>query len=301
MNYDVFQLEQYPLPLPENHRFPAKKYAMIRRLLIAEKILAPSQLKPAPVADFDMLNLAHDRAYIRSMADGSVSADIMKRVGFPWTPELFTRVSATVGGAVASMHSSLRDGIAGCLAGGTHHAHYDFGSGYCVFNDLAVASRVLTKTMGFKRVAIVDLDVHQGDGNSAILADDPEVMVLSLHGDRNFPFRKVASTLDVPLATGTSDEDYLIALDFALEQVAAFEPQFIFYQMGVDALKEDKLGKLDMTFDGLMERDRRVLNFAKSRKIPISLALGGGYADPIELSVRAYANTYRVVNQIYQR
>lgn len=274
---------------------------MIRRLLIAEKILAPSQLKPAPVADFDMLNLAHDRAYIRSMADGSVSADIMKRVGFPWTPELFTRVSATVGGAVASMHSSLRDGIAGCLAGGTHHAHYDFGSGYCVFNDLAVASRVLTKTMGFKRVAIVDLDVHQGDGNSAILADDPEVMVLSLHGDRNFPFRKVASTLDVPLATGTSDEDYLIALDFALEQVAAFEPQFIFYQMGVDALKEDKLGKLDMTFDGLMERDRRVLNFAKSRKIPISLALGGGYADPIELSVRAYANTYRVVNQIYQR
>ena len=299
MNYKVFHLDQYPLPLPPGHRFPGAKYAMLRELLLAEGILLETQLSPSPVADFETLTLAHDPAYVQSVRDGSISIDIIKRIGFPWSPELFTRVSATVGGAVAASEAALQDGIAGALAGGTHHAHADRGEGYCVFNDIAVASRRLVKFHGLKRIAILDLDVHQGNGNSSILGNDPEMMIVSIHGEKNYPFRKIASTLDIGLKDETSDEEYLAALDPALTAIANFDPQYLFYQMGVDPLKEDKLGKLSLSFDGLMERDRRVLEFTRARKIPVSLALGGGYSDPIQHSVRAYANTYRVVNEIY--
>jgi acetoin utilization deacetylase AcuC-like enzyme len=244
--------------------------------------------------------LAHDPAYVKAMKDGSVDRNIILRVGFPWSENLYKRSCATVGGALEAAKTALRYGISGNLAGGTHHAHYDRGEGYCVFNDIAVATRYLQRQGLAKRVAIIDLDVHQGNGNSSILGDDPRVFTLSLHGEKNYPFKKVPSTLDIGLPDGAGDEEFLNALEQALPQVEAFEPDFIFYQMGVDPLKEDLLGKLNLTFEGLMERDRRVLRFAKDRGLPISLALGGGYANPIELSVRAYANTYLVVREIFK-
>lgn len=295
----VFYSDHYTLPLPEGHRFPMTKYRMLRDLLLGEKILSPGNLFESPLADETLLTLAHDPAYVKAMKEGHIDRNIILRVGFPWSENLYKRSCATVGGALEAAKTALQYGISGNLAGGTHHAHYDRGEGYCVFNDIAVATRYLQRHGLAKRVAIIDLDVHQGNGNSSILGEDPRVFTLSLHGEKNYPFKKVPSTLDVGLPDGAGDDEFLKALDQALPAVDAFEPDFIFYQMGVDPLKEDLLGKLNMTFEGLMERDRRVLRFAKDRRLPISLALGGGYAKPIELSVRAYANTYLVLQELY--
>jgi acetoin utilization deacetylase AcuC-like enzyme len=299
--YQVFHIDQYPLPLPPGHRFPHTKYALLRELLLREEIVLPAQLQLAPMADFDLLSLAHSADYIRAMENGTVAIDIIKRVGFPWTPELFRRTSATVGGGVEAALSALKYGVAGCLAGGTHHAHFDRGEGYCVFNDTAVAARLLVRDHQIKRIAIIDLDVHQGNGNSSILGRDQEIFIASIHGEKNYPFRKVPSSIDIGLPDGATDEMYLEALETVMREVSRFEPEFIFYQMGVDPLKEDKLGKLSLTYDGLMARDETVLQYAKDHAIPISLALGGGYADPIELSIRAYANTYKVLNRVWYK
>jgi acetoin utilization deacetylase AcuC-like enzyme len=233
------------------------------------------------------------------MRTGSVDEQILKRLGFPWSKGLYDRSCASVGGAIAAMKDALRDGIAGNLAGGTHHSHADRGEGYCVFNDIAVATRLMKREGLRKRIAIIDLDVHQGNGNSSILGRDAGVFIFSMHGEKNYPFVKVPSHLDIALPDGTEDDTYLEHLCDGLIEVKRFDPDYIFYQMGVDPLKEDTLGKLNLTFDGLMKRDELVLSFARRSGIPVSLALGGGYAKPIELSVRAYANTYRVACGIF--
>ncbi|MBC7386155.1 MAG: histone deacetylase [Cryobacterium sp.] len=296
---DVYYSDHYTLDLPPGNRFPMQKYRMLRDYLVDHQIIRTSELKSSPLALPEMLRLAHTNDYIEAMRTGSVSMDIIKRIGFPWSEDLYLRSCATVGGAMASARSALRDGIAGNLAGGTHHAHSDRGEGYCVFNDIAVASRFLKRESHASRIAIIDLDVHQGNGNSSILRDDDGIFIFSMHGERNYPFKKIPSHLDIALADGATDAVFLENLDVGLEAVERFEPDFIFYQMGVDPLKEDSLGKMNLSFAGLMERDRRVLSFAKRRQVPISLALGGGYAKPIELSVEAYANTYRVVKQLF--
>ncbi|MFN7454514.1 MAG: histone deacetylase [Pseudobdellovibrionaceae bacterium] len=295
----VFYSDHYTLPLPEGHRFPMVKYRMLRDLLLSEGILQSHHLQESPLARPETLSLAHDPKYIQDMAEGTVEKGIIQRIGFPWSLGLFQRSCATVGGALGAALSALENGFAGNLAGGTHHAHFDRGEGYCVFNDIAVASRFLLQNGYRQRIAIIDLDVHQGNGNSSILSQDPRIFILSLHGEKNYPFKKVPSTLDIGLPDGAGDEEFLKALDQALPQVMEFRPDFIFYQMGVDPLKEDLLGKLNMTFEGLKERDRRVLTMAAQEKIPLSLALGGGYAKPIDLSVRAYANTYQVAREIF--
>jgi acetoin utilization deacetylase AcuC-like enzyme len=276
-----------------------EKYRMLRDYLINEKIISLDQLKQAPLATDEILSLAHDPEYIKSMRDGTIDQQIIKRIGFPWSYALFERSCATVGGALAACESSLQSGISGCLAGGTHHAHYDRGEGYCVFNDIAVASRYLKKNQKVNRIAIIDLDVHQGNGNSSILSSDPDVFVASIHGEKNYPFKKIPSDFDLALPDGVGDVDYLNAVDQLIEAVDNFSPEYVFYQMGVDPLCYDKLGKMNISFEGLIQRDQKVLQFTKSQKIPVSLALGGGYAKPIEKSVIAYANTYRVVNQVY--
>jgi len=291
---DVFYSDHYTIELPENSRFPMSKYRMLRDFLIQEKIISPEELRESPLASRELLLLAHTKEYVDSMLDGTVDVKTIKRIGFPWSPALYQRICATVGGAVESALSALQNKIAGNLAGGTHHAHADRGEGYCVFNDLAIATRYLQKRQLADRIAIIDLDVHQGNGNSSILMNDPEVFIFSMHGEI-----KVPSHLDIALPEGAGDELFLQSLETGMKVVQAFQPDFIFYQMGVDPLKEDKLGKMNLSFEGLMKRDERVLNYAHQNKIPLSLALGGGYADPIELSVQAYANTYRVVKRIY--
>jgi len=296
----IFFSDKYQLPLPAGHRFPFEKYRMLRDYLVSNQIIKSDMIFESPLASIDELLFGHTLEYIEQMRDGIVPKDILKRIGFPWSPELYERSRATVGGAISAARSALKDGISGNLAGGTHHAHADRGEGFCVFNDIAVAAKLLLSEKLVQRIAIIDLDVHQGNGNSSILADHEEIFILSLHGEKNYPYKKVPSTIDIGFENGTEDAEYLSKLRSVLSIVLEFNPDFIFYQMGVDPLKEDVLGNLNLTFSGLMERDRMVLSAAHEREIPISLALGGGYAKPIELSVQAYANTYRIVSELWK-
>lgn len=289
-----------PLPLPDGHRFPAGKYSALRAIIDAERVLGRTQLIAAKPVAADILLKAHSSVYIEEMLSGSVAPDAMRRIGLPWSPELVNRSRATVAGAIASGRAALMQGISGQLAGGTHHSHRDFGSGFCVFNDLAVATLTLLDEGAVGRIAIVDTDVHQGDGNAAILGADPRVFILSVQGEKNFPFRRVAATLDVDLPDGTTDADYLAALHSALEPVIAFRPELLFFLSGADPLAEDRLGRLSLTHAGLSARDRLVMDTFKSRGVPVAIAIGGGYAEPISASVAAYANTFRVAAELWK-
>ena len=288
------------LPLPAGHRFPAGKYRLLRAAIERDEILPPASLAPSPAAEPDDLLRAHGAEYVSAMLDGTVAPDIVRRIGLPWSESLVRRSRATVGGALAAARAALAHGVSGQLAGGTHHAHRDFGSGFCVFNDLAVAALTLIEERTVERIAILDLDVHQGDGNAAILKDQPNVFVVSLHGAKNFPFRKVPSDLDVDLPDGTGDGDYHRALLDALPAVAAFRPDLLLYLSGADPLRQDRLGRLSLSLAGLAERDRLVLEFCRRRGLPVSIAIGGGYADPIADSVRAYANTFRTAREVFR-
>ena len=291
---DVFNI-----PLPEGHRFPGQKYRMLRELLIEQNIVKEHDLLLSPLADVADIKLAHCPAYVDAYMGGQLSKDAIRQIGLPWTEHLVKRSLATMGGAIAAVKSAIDTGISGQLAGGTHHAHYDFGSGYCVFNDFSIAALKALDMGWAKKVAIIDLDVHQGDGNAAILKDNPNCFVFSMHGEKNFPFRKCPSDLDIGLQDGCDDKTFCKILSENLHKVFDSKPDLILYQAGVDPLSHDKLGRLDLTFYGLMERDRIVLDECYNREIPVSMAIGGGYSDPIEYSVKAYANTYRVAKKIY--
>lgn len=294
-----FYSAAHDLPLPAGHRFPGQKYGMLRRKLLSDAIVGAEMLALAPQAGREDLLRAHDAGYVDAFERGTLDAKALRRIGLPWSDHLVRRSRATVGGALAAARSALRTGLSGQLAGGTHHAHRDFGSGYCVFNDFAVTALAVLAKGWVKRVAIVDLDVHQGDGNAAILADEPRVFVFSMHCDSNFPFRKVPSDLDVALPDGTEDAAYLRALHEAMPAVLAFRPELVLYQAGVDPLREDRLGRMNLSLAGLMGRDRLVLSQCSGAGIPVSMAIGGGYADPINATVEAYANTYRVARNVY--
>lgn len=294
----VFFSDAFDLNLPPGHRFPATKYGRLRRRLVEERILAEDMLSASPPIGAAEIGVAHAADYVAAIESGAISESAMRRIGFPWSAHVWRRASATMGGAVAAARAALQSGLSGQLAGGTHHAHYDFGAGYCVFNDFAIAALTLFAEGRVKRVAVVDLDVHQGDGNAAILGSRDDVFIFSMHGAKNFPFRKEKSTLDVEMPDGVEDDAYLAALAEHLPAVFAFRPDLIFYQAGVDPLAEDRLGRLALTHQGLMTRDRMVLGEADRRGIPVSIAIGGGYAEPIEASVEAYANTWRVARAL---
>jgi acetoin utilization deacetylase AcuC-like enzyme len=287
------------LPLPAGHRFPATKYRLLREELTRDAILPIAMLEPSPIATRSELLLAHDADYVEAVLGGTLSSDLIRRIGLPWSPVLARRSCLTVGGSVAAARAALSEGVSGQLAGGTHHAHRGFGSGFCVFNDLAVVALVLLAQGRTARVAILDVDVHQGDGNAAILGAEPRAFVVSLHGAKNFPFRRVPSDLDVELADGTDDRAYIDALADVLPAIEAFRPDILLYLSGVDPLREDRLGRLALTHEGLAERDRLVFEFCRRRGLPVSIAIGGGYADPIGASVTAYANTFRVAREVF--
>ncbi len=273
---------------------------MLHAHLLKDGILQAAQIAESLRASDESILRAHAADFVAQFENGELEEKAIKRIGFPWSRELVTRVRATVGGAIAAAEAAQKYGISGQLAGGTHHAHPTFGSGYCVYNDQAVAALHLLATGTVERVAIIDLDVHQGDGSAAIFADNPSVFVFSVHGEKNFPFRKFPADLDVALPDGTGDEDYLRALTDHLPAVFEFRPDLILYQAGVDPLVEDRLGRLALTHNGLIQRDKAVLRACKGRGIPVSMAIGGGYADRIEASVRAYANTYRVAKELHR-
>jgi acetoin utilization deacetylase AcuC-like enzyme len=281
----LFYCDHHALPLPAGHKFPAEKYALLRAALEAE---GGYRLEPAPFAGTARIELAHDPAYVRSILDGSVDPRVMRRIGFPWSEQLVHRTLASVGGTLAATMDALETGFGGNLAGGTHHAFYAEGAGFCVFNDLAIAIRA----HGLRAV-VVDLDVHQGDGTAAIFAGDPNVLTVSLHGENNFPFRKQQSAIDVALPDGTDDVAYLAQLEATLPAVEAFGPEIVFYQAGVDALAGDRFGRLALTHAGLLDRDRMVFRFVRRISVPLVITLGGGYSNPIERTVRAHYNTFQ--------
>ncbi len=264
-----------------------------------ERILGAADLVPSPMATRDDLLSVHDPLYIEAVFDGALDPAMLRRIGLPWSETLVTRSLTTVGGSLAAARAALVSGISGQLAGGTHHAHRDFGSGFCVFNDLAAVATILLDEAAVERVAIVDLDVHQGDGTAAILADEARAFTLSIQGQKNFPFRRMTSSLDVELPDGTDDGAYLAALAEAIEAVVAFRPNLVLYLSGADPLAVDRLGRLSLSHAGLMERDRFVFTTFERRSIPVSIAIGGGYGEPISATVDGYANTFRVAREVH--
>lgn len=304
----AYYSDHFVLPLPEGHRFPMQKYRLLREQLQA--LLPAVVLHEAPAASDGELALAHTPAYVEAVVHGALSLQAQREIGFPWTPRMVERSRRSVGATVAAARAALREGVAANLAGGTHHAYADKGGGYCVFNDVAVAARLMQaewhrQYRQLLRVAVVDLDVHQGNGTAAIFADDPTVFTLSMHGEKNFPFRKEASDLDVDLPDGCTDDDYLGALERALLQMERHHteglPGLIFYVAGADPHEGDRLGRLKLSTAGLAERDRRVFEFAFERRIPVAFSMAGGYGRVIEDTVAVQLNTYRVALESWSR
>jgi acetoin utilization deacetylase AcuC-like enzyme len=290
----AFYSDHFVLPLPDGHKFPMAKYARLRERILAEGLIAPEQLHEAPAADWDDLRLVHDPVYVDAVANGTVPAEVQRRIGFPWSPQMVERARRSVGATISAARAALDDGAAANLAGGTHHAFADRGEGFCVFNDVAVASRVLQRDQHARRIAIVDLDVHQGNGTAAIFAGDPSVFTFSMHGARNFPFRKEVSDLDVPLADGMADAEYLALLQAHLPGVLnTHQPDFVFYLAGADPYEGDRLGRLKLTIDGLRRRDEIVMDACRHAGLPLAITMSGGYAPDIDAIVTIHANTIR--------
>lgn len=297
MSRRLLYCDHHQIPLPAGHKFPMPKYRLLREMLAADGYY---RLEPAQPADPAIIRLAHDAAYVAQFLDGSLAPQAMRRIGFPWSQGLVQRTLASAGGTLAAVEDALATGLGGTLAGGTHHAFRSEGSGFCVFNDVAIAILWLRSRGRAQRFSVVDLDVHQGDGTAHFFEHDPEALTLSLHGANNFPFRKQRSKIDVELPDQTGDDAYLRALNAVLPRAFEFEPELVFYLSGVDALASDVLGRLSLTHAGLMARDRRVIEACHSRGIPLAITLGGGYSKPIALTVEAHANTFRVAAEVYR-
>lgn len=295
----VHYCDPFEVPLPDGHPFPMQKYRELRLALVREGVLRADELVLAEPAPLEAIRAVHDPAYVDAFLAGALEPEAQKRIGFPWSEGLVRRTLASAGGTLAAARAALEDGLAGNLAGGTHHAHRGFGSGYCVFNDLAVAATALLAEGRVARVLVFDVDVHQGDGTAAIFRDDARVVTASVHGARNFPLRKETSDLDVELSDGTRDEEYLAAVERALERALALAaPDLVLVQAGVDPLEADRLGRLCVSAEGLAARDALVLGALRARGLPVALTLGGGYARPIELSVAAHVGTYRAAKAL---
>lgn len=292
----LYYADHFVLPLPEGHRFPMEKYARLRSRLQASGMFAETDFRvPDPASDEAILR-AHDAGYLERVAGGTLDAAEVRRIGFPWSPAMVERSRRSAGATLAACRSALaRDGGTACaanLAGGTHHAHRDFGSGFCVFNDTAIAALAMRAEGRAGRIAIVDCDVHQGDGTATILADEPEVFTCSLHGAKNFPFRKQISDLDIELPDETDDAAYLKALDDALQSVfERVRPELAIYLAGADPYAGDRLGRLALSIDGLRLRDERVLATCRDAGVPVAIAMAGGYAEPIDDTVTIHFNT----------
>jgi acetoin utilization deacetylase AcuC-like enzyme len=309
----VFYATQFVLQLPPGHRFPMAKYQILRDRLAAE--LPQVELAHALPASDGELALAHSPAYIEAISTGTLEPARQREIGFPWSEAMAERARRSVGATISACRAALGDGLAANIAGGTHHAYADRGGGFCVFNDAAVAARLMQaewrRGVGRFRlgsgtrslqVAIIDLDVHQGNGTARIFQGDPSVFTLSLHGAKNFPFRKETGDLDVALADGCRDAEYLEALERALEELAQrFEPGLVIYLAGADPHEGDRLGRLKLTWDGLEARDRRVFDWAWQRGIPLAFAMAGGYGTRIEDTVQVQMNTFGAAVQYWQR
>ena len=298
----LYYCDHFHLPLPEGHRFPMAKYSLLRDRVVEAGLAHPDNLLvPPPVTDDELL-LVHDPDYLERVRNGTLSSQEVRRIGFPWSPDLVERSRRSVGGTLAASRAALEEGVSMNLSGGTHHAFPGHGEGFCVFNDVAVGSRVMQREGRARQIVILDLDVHQGNGTAFIFRHDPSVFTLSLHGADNYPFRKEASDLDLELRDGARDEEYLEAVKggvgAALDQGA---PDLVYFLAGADPFEGDRLGRLGVSKEGLQKRDAMVLAACRSLGIPVAVVMSGGYAPRIEDTVEIHLATVRTAVAFHGR
>lgn len=290
----------YYVPLPDGHPFPMAKFPALHRLLRDEGLIAPRHVVSPRQADWADLRRVHTSGYLNRLARGSLSEHAERRMGLPWSKQLVYRSRLAVQGTINAAFMALTDGISANLAGGTHHAFPDHGEGFCVLNDVAVAIRVLQSACWAERILIVDLDVHQGNANAAFFAEDESVYTFSMHGAKNYPFKKPPSSLDVPLKDNTDDRAYLETLKTYLpDTLDAARPDLVFYLSGIDVAANDRFGRIALTREGLHARDRYVLEQTHARNLPVVLLLSGGYAETPERTADLHAIVHRQASQIF--
>ena len=296
----AFYTDHFVLPLPAGHRFPMEKYSRLRDL-VGE--LTGVDLIEAPAASDTQILYAHDPSYLIKVIEGKLSPQEQKEIGFPWSEKMVERSRRSAGATVAAAKMALNEGIAINLAGGTHHAYRDMGSGFCVFNDSAIAARALQKEIRSNlKVAIIDLDVHQGNGTASILENDPTIFTLSIHGENNFPFKKEVSDLDLGLADGCDDSTYLNALTESLNELGdRFKTDFVIYLAGADPHEDDRLGRLKLSKEGMRLRDEAVLAYALDRKLPLAISMAGGYGKEIGSTVDLHFQTIKTALQFQKK
>lgn len=287
----AFYSDHFVLPLPDGHRFPMQKYQMLRHQVSG---IPGVVLQEAPAASDSQLLLIHDPVYLQQLIHGTLEPRAQREIGFAWSLAMVERSRRSVGATIAACRAALSEGVAVNLAGGTHHAYRHKGSGFCVFNDTAVAARVIQRELDQRnfKIGVIDLDVHQGDGTASIFANDPTVYTLSLHGQNNFPFRKQLSKLDVGLPDGCDDTTYLQALDAALLTLESqFQPQLLIFLAGADPHEGDRLGRMKLTKAGLKARDEQVFDFARRHRLPLAISMAGGYGTDIATTVAIHLQT----------
>lgn len=296
----AFYTDHFVLPLPEGHRFPMEKYSRLRDLVSTQ---ADIELVEAPPATDTQILYAHDPSYLIKVINGSLSAQEQRAIGFPWSTKMVERSRRSAGATVAAAKTALLEGIATNLAGGTHHAYRDSGSGFCVFNDSAIAARTLQKEVSAAlKVAVIDLDVHQGNGTASILQNDDSIFTLSIHGENNFPFKKEESDLDLGLADGCSDDIYLDSLSQCLDQLhSRFKADCLIFLAGADPHEGDRLGRLNVSKEGMRLRDEMVFQFALDRQLPIAFSMAGGYGKEITSTVDIHFQTIKTALQFQKR
>jgi len=292
--------DHYVIDLPPSHSFPIQKYRRVRERLLSEATLRPAELLEPTLAEPRDICLVHTREYWENVQRGTLPADAVRRLGFPWSESLVRRSRASVQGTLTAARIAIREAIGINLAGGTHHAFPNRCEGYCVLNDVAIAIRVLQRDRWMQRMAIIDCDVHQGNGTAAVFADEPDVFTFSMHGANNYPLQKVPGSLDIELPDGTGDDAYLSALEPAVSRILfEFRPGLVFYVAGVDPHADDRFGRLRLTQDGLRRRDEQVLRACRDAAVPVAITLGGGYGRDIETTVETHCNTVRAARTIF--
>ena len=291
----IFYYDHHTFPLPENHRFPADKYRLLRERVQAAGLVAADDLVAAPKITAVSLQRAHLPSYLQRLEQGLLSRAEMRRIGLPWSPELINRVQYTVGATTAAARIALRDGLALSLGGGTHHACRDHGQGYCLYNDVVVAARTMQAEGRVRRVAVIDCDVHQGNGTAEIAASDPTIFTFSIHGEKNFPYRKIPGDLDIGLPDKTGDEAYLAALRSGLQQALTLaRPELVVYLAGADVYERDRLGRLSLTQAGIGARDQLVLTTCRQAGLPVAVTMAGGYGIEIQETVAIQFQTVQL-------
>ncbi|MGD1858101.1 MAG: histone deacetylase [Leptolyngbyaceae cyanobacterium] len=290
----------YVTPLPAGHRFPMPKFKLLRDLLVRDGIIRVDQIYQPGRPIQDWLELVHEKDYVRAYCEGGLDDKAQRRIGLPWSEGLVRRTCTAVGGAILTAKLALNQGLACNTAGGTHHAFPTYGSGFCIFNDIAIAARLLKRQNLVKTVLVIDLDVHQGDGTAWIFRDDPSVFTFSMHCGANFPGRKQISDLDVSLEAGTEDDGYLVQLAAHLpDLLTQVKPDLVLYDAGADPHRDDRLGKLALTDEGLYRRDKYVLETCSKARYPVACVIGGGYGKDMNALIYRHSYLHRAASEVY--